>query len=55
MSADPAERAPALVQVRNLYKEFRLGTRTISVLRDVNLTLREGDDEGPKDLKGRPV
>ena len=43
MSADPAERAPALVQVRNLYKEFRLGTRTISVLRDVNLTLNRGE------------
>jgi lipoprotein-releasing system ATP-binding protein len=43
MSADPAERAPALVEVRHLYKEFRLGTRTLSVLRDVNLTLHRGE------------
>src|SRR5690606_20424742 len=43
MSADPAKRAPPLVSVEHVYKDFRLGTRVLSVLRGVNLTLRRGE------------
>jgi lipoprotein-releasing system ATP-binding protein len=36
----PDQAAPVLVQVREMYKSFRHGTRTLEVLRGVNLTLR---------------
>ena len=37
----PAQRT--LVQVVHMHKEFKLGTRSIPVLRDVNLTLQQGE------------
>ncbi len=40
MRAESPTPAEPLVQVEHLYKEFRLGQRTISVLRGVDLTLR---------------
>jgi lipoprotein-releasing system ATP-binding protein len=38
-----ASDAPVLVQVLDLCKEFRLGTRVLPVLRNVDLTLRRGE------------
>ena len=43
MSTANPEREPPLVEVKHLYKEFELGSRKLSVLRDVNLTLGVGE------------
>ncbi len=43
MNAAPLDEAPALVQVLNMSKEFSHASGVIRVLREVNLSLREGE------------